>query len=164
MLQGCKVTKTSPVLLAHIQPHTSKDFCSDRAWWETTITLPPSVFFVPSQLQRCRENCGFTEHVVQNLVPLSRHGVYHRWRNRWGESVDWRAVSRTTVNSFRQNIKVLQQLLRAQRLKSEQRQAHRELLLLPGKQILLWVPCVHRAFSLWSSQINTIDIFYFFAL
>lgn len=53
-----------------------------------------------------------------------------------GASVDWRAASRRTVDSFRQNIKVLQQLLRAQRLKSEQRQAHRELLLLPGKQIL----------------------------
>lgn len=47
-----------------------------------------------------------------------------------GEPVDWRAVSTSTVNSFRQNIKVLQQLLRALRLKSEQRQTHWELLLL----------------------------------
>lgn len=36
MLQGCKVTKTSPALLAHIQPHISKGFCSDMVQRETT--------------------------------------------------------------------------------------------------------------------------------
>lgn len=56
------------------------------------------------------------------------------------ESVGWRVTSRSTLNSFRQNIKVLQQLLRVQRLKSEQRQAHRELLLLPGREILFGAP------------------------
>lgn len=71
------------------------------------------------------------------------------------QPVDWRAASRSTVNSFRQNIKVLQQLLRVPRLKSEQRQAHGELLLLPGKWILLRVPRVSCTFSLPSSQSNS---------
>lgn len=71
------------------------------------------------------------------------------------QPVDWRAASRSTVNSFRQNIKVLQQLLRVPRLKSEQSQAHGELLLLPGKWILLRVPRVSCTFSLPSSQSNS---------
>lgn len=84
-------------------------------------------------------------HVIRGPLWRGMHGDYHRWG---GEPIGWRS----TLNSFRQNIKVLQQLLGVPRLKPEQSQAHRELLLLPGKWILLRVPRVNHAFSLRCSQ------------
>lgn len=137
MLHGCKVGQPSSALLARTQPHISKSLFSDTQQRKTT-TIPPQF----------HKYCRISEHTIQGLGWRGTHGDYHRW----GESIDWRAASRSTVNSFRQNIKVLQQLLRVQRLKSEQRRAHRELLLLPGKWILPWLPCVNHAFSLRSSH------------
>lgn len=140
MLHGSKVAQPSPALLPLTQLHISKSlFCDvlrqgnnhdSTAIWE------------------------ILSHFRAGSVQRGARGDYHRW----GESIDWRAASRSTVNSFRQNIKVLQQLLRVQGLKREQRQTHRELLLLPGKWILPRVPGVNNAFSLRSSQGDSNDL------
>ena len=134
--RGCKVTKTSPsVACSHTASHIKGPSPQIGHGGKQQ-----SYFFQSFTKLKERggggeegEKKGLSEHVIQSSVPPSTHGVHHRWQNRRGESVDCRAVSGSTVNSFRQNIKVLQQLLRAKRLKSEQRQAHRELLPLPGK-------------------------------
>lgn len=134
MLHGCKVAKPSPAPLARTQPHISKSLLSDTPWRETT----------PILLQ-FDKYCCISVHMTRGPPWRGMHGDYHRWG---GEPIDWRS----TVNSFRQHIKVLQQLLRVPRLKSEQSQAHRGLLLLPGKWILLRVPRINHAFSLRPSQ------------
>lgn len=164
MLQGCKVTKTSPALLAHIQPHTSKSCCSDGARWETTIIsrapfLKSFTKFKGKELRAfffffwaCDPEFGATEHTGvfitgDRIVGGSRltGGLYQE-----AQSIQ-----------SRQNIKVLQQLLLAQRLKSEPRQNHGELVLRCQWSILPWMSSANHTCSLWSQEI--LNIFYVFA-
>lgn len=110
MLQGCKVAKrkkeknSSPPLLAHIQPHISKGWSSDSEQRETTITVFfYYYYFLSAVFFKKRSWSKFAAFFFSFFFfYLSRPMMG------WGGQG---AAQRSAVNSFRQNIKVLQQLL-----------------------------------------------------